>query len=79
MRLGKGQSPPRPPVSGQPSIKVEAVLEDNARLRDELSTVKAALAKEQALYAKRHEDLLALLSTLAPSIPPLQTKPPPTP
>ena len=75
----QGRRPPRPPVSGQPSIKVEAVLEDNARLRDELSAVKAALAEEQALYAKRHEDLLALLSTLAPSIPPLQMKPPPTP
>ena len=69
----------RPPVSEQPSIKLEAVLEDNARLKDELSAVKAALAEEQALSAKRHEDLLALLSTLAPSIPPLQTKPPPAP
>ena len=69
----------RPPISGQPSIKVETVLEDNTHLKDELSAVKAALAEEQALSAKRHEDLLALLSTLAPSIPLLQTKPPPAP
>ena len=75
----QGRRPPRPPVSEQPSIKVEAVLEDNARLKDELSAVKAALAEEQALSAKRHDDLLALLSTLAPSIPPLQTKPPSAP
>ena len=71
----QGRRPPRPPVSGQ----VEAVLEDNARLKDELSAVKAFLAEEQALSAKRHADLLALLSTLAPSIPPLQTNPPPAP
>ena len=71
----QGRRPPRPPVSGQ----VEAVLEDNARLKKELSAVKAAFAEEQARSAKRHEDLLALLSTLAPSIPPLQTKPPPAP
>ena len=75
----QGRRPPRPPVSEQPSTKVEAVLEDNARLKDELSAVKAALAEEQALSAKRYADLLALLSTLAPSIPPLQTKPPPAP
>ena len=75
----QGRRPPRPPVSEQPPITVEAVLEDNARLKDELSTVKAALAEEQALSAKRHEDLLALLSTLAPSIPPLQSKPPSAP
>ena len=75
----QGRRPPRPPVSEQPSTKVEAVLEDNARLKDELSAVKAALAEEQALSAKRHADLLALLSSLAPSIPPLQTKPPPAP
>jgi len=72
----QGRRPPRPPVSRQPSIKVEAVLEDNTRLKDELY---AALAEEQALSAKRHEDLLALLSTLARNIPPLQTKPPPAP
>ena len=69
----------RPPVSEQPSIKVEAILEDTTRLKDELSAVKAAPAAEQALSAKRHEDLLALLSTLAPSIPPLQSQPPPAP
>ena len=82
MTLVKGKQshrPPRPPVSGQPTIKLEAVLEDNARLKDELSAVKAALAEEQARSAKRHADLLALLSTLAPNIPPLQTKPTPAP
>ena len=70
---------PRPPVSKTPSPSVTAVLEDNARLKEELSAVKSALEAEKAISAKRHEELLALLSTLAPSIPPLQTKPPPAP
>ena len=67
----QGPRPPRPPVSEKPSPTVEAVLEDNARLKEELSAVKSALETEKAISAKRHEELLALLSDLAPSIPPL--------
>ena len=75
----QGPRPPRPPVSETPSPSVEAVLEDHARLKEELSAVKSALEAEKAISAKRHEELLALLSSLAPSIPPLQTKPPSAP
>ena len=75
----QGPRPPRPPVSETPSPSVETVLEDHARLKEELSAVKSALEAEKAISAKRHEELLALLSSLAPSIPPLQTKPPSAP
>ena len=75
----QGPRPPRPPVSETPNPSVEAVLEDNARLKEELSAVKSALEAENAISAKRHEELLALLSALAPSIPPLQSRPTPTP
>ena len=75
----QGPRPPRPPVSEKPSPTVEAVLEDNARLKEELSAVKSALETEKAISAKRHEELLALVSDLAPSIPPLQSRPHPTP
>jgi len=42
-------------------------------LKTELIEVKGALAEEKALNAKRHEDLLALLSAL------LEKLSPPTP
>ena len=69
---------PRPPVSGQPS-NVEAVLEENYRLKDELAEVRAALARHQVISAKCFEELHTLFSALAPSIPPFQTQPPPDP
>jgi len=42
----QGPRPPRPPVSETPSPSVAAVLEDNARLKEELSAVKSALEAE---------------------------------
>jgi len=40
-------------------------LEENSRLSAELTAVKAALDEEKALNAKRHEDILAPLSSLS--------------
>jgi len=55
------------PVSGSSSARpsVQTVLHDQVKLKSELSEVKEALAEEKALNAKRHEDLLTLLSTLS--------------
>jgi len=39
-------------------------------LKTELSEVKEALVEEKAQNAKRHEDLLALLSTLSVKLSP---------
>ena len=53
-------------VSGSTSARpsIESVLHDQAKLKSELTEVKDTLAEEKALNAKRHEDLLALLSAL---------------
>jgi len=40
------------------------LLQDQSRLNDELTEVKEALAEEKVLNAKRHEDLLSILSAL---------------
>ena len=54
-----------PPVPGSSSVKIEAALEENSRLSAELTAAKAALDEEKDLNAKRHEDILALLSSLS--------------
>ena len=61
----QGPKPTRPPVPGSSSVKIEAALEENSRLSAELTAVKAALDEEKALNAKRHEDILTLLSSLS--------------
>ena len=60
----QGTKTPHPHVPGSSSIWIEAALEENSRLRAELTAVKTALDEEKALNAKRHEDLFALLSSL---------------
>jgi len=68
----QGARTPFPPVLGSsssgPSIK--ALLQDQSRLKTKLTEVKGALAEEKALNAKRHEDLLALLSALSAKLSP---------
>jgi len=56
-----------PPVPGSSSSgpSIEALLQDQSRLKTELTEVKGALSEEKALNSKGHEDLFALLS--APS------------
>jgi len=68
----QGPRIPFPPVpsisSSEPSV--DALLQDQSRLKTELTEVKEALAKEKAQHAKRHEDLLALLSALSAKLSP---------
>ena len=66
----QGTNTPRPPVPGSSSDKVEAVLEHHSRLSAELNAVKAALDEEKALNTKRHEDILALLTSLSAKLSP---------
>ena len=68
----QGARTPFPPVSGSSSSgpSVEALLQDQSRLKTELTEVKGALAEEKALNAKHHEDLLALLSALSAKLSP---------
>ena len=54
--------------SSEPSV--DALLQDQSRLKTELTEVKEALAEEKAQNAKRHEDLLALLFTLSAKLSP---------
>ena len=49
------------------------LLQDQLRLKDELTEVKKALAEEKDLNSTRHEDLLSILSTLTAKF----TSPPP--
>jgi len=68
----QGARTPLPPVPGSPSSgpTVEALLQDQSRLKTEFTEVKGALAEEKALNAKRHEDLLALFSALSTKLSP---------
>jgi len=70
--LEQGTRTPCPPVLGSTSVRlsVETVLQDHSRLKSELTEVKEALAEKKALNAKRHEDLLALLSALSAKLSP---------
>ena len=60
------------PVPGNFSSgsSVGALLQDQSQLKIELTEVKGALAEEKTLNAKRHEDLLALLSVLSAKLSP---------
>ena len=61
----QGTNTSRPPVPGSSSVNVEVVLEHNSRLNAEINAVKAALDEEKTLNTKRHEDILALLTSLS--------------
>jgi len=68
----QGERTPFPPIPGSSSNgpSAEALLQDQSRLKTELTEVKGALAEEKTLHAKRHEDLLALLSALSAKLSP---------
>jgi len=70
--LEQGTRTPCPPVLDGTLVRpsVETILQDQSRLKYELTEVKKALAEEKALNAKRHEDLLALLSALSAKLSP---------
>ena len=63
----QGTRTPFPPVLGSSSSgpSFDALLQDQSQLQTDLTKVKGALAEEKDLNAKRHEDLLALLSALS--------------
>jgi len=62
----QGPRTPFTPVPGPSSsgALLDTLLQDQNRLKDELSKVKEVLAEEKPLNAKRHEDLLSILSAL---------------
>ena len=62
-----------PPVPSRASSEppIEVLLQDQTRLKTELTAVKEALAEEKAQNAKGHDDLLSLLSTLSTKLSPL--------
>jgi len=66
----QGPKPTRPRVPSSSLVKIEAALEENSQLSAELTAIKAALDEEKALNAKRHKDILALLSLSAKFSPP---------
>ena len=74
---GSEQGPRTPftPVPGSSSsgTALNTLLQDQNRLKDELSEVKAALAEEKAMNAKCHEDLLSAITALTAQL----SSPPP--
>ena len=64
----QGLRTPFGPVSGSASTSstptFDALVQDQLLLKGEISEVKQALAKEKALNAKRHEDLLSAIAAL---------------
>ena len=63
-KQGPRTSFPHVPSSSSSKPSVDALLLDQNRLKTELTEVRAALAKEKALNAKRHEALMSILSIL---------------
>jgi len=77
----QGPRTPFPPVPGSSSCEpsVDALLLDQSLLKTKLAEVKAALAEEKVLNAKRHEHLMSILSTLSAKLsspPPWNSLPP---
>ena len=63
-----------PPVFGSSSgTSIEALFQDQIRLKTELTDVEGALAEEKELNAKRREDLLVILAALTAKL----SSPPP--
>jgi len=62
----QGPRTPFPPVPGSSSSEssVDALLLDQSQLKTELAEVRAVLAEEKALNAKRHEALMSILPVL---------------
>lgn len=60
---------PVPERTSAPS-SVDSVIHEQAKLKTELSAVKEASTEEKALNAKRHHDLLTLLSALSAKLTP---------
>ena len=61
---------PLVPGSSAGGSSLDGILQDQSRLKAELSEVKASLAKEKALNATCHENLLAVLSALTVKLSP---------
>ena len=66
---------PRTPFASVPDTfssgpSVDALLQDQSRLKTELTEVKEALAEEKAQNTKHYEDLLALLFALLAKLSP---------
>ena len=61
-----------PPVSDSSSggSSIEALFQDQRRLKTELTDVKGGLTEEKELNAKHHEDLLAILAALTAKLSP---------
>ena len=61
-----------PPVSGSSSSgsSIEALVQNQTRLKTELTDVKGVLAEEKELNAKSHENLLAILAALTAKLSP---------
>ena len=68
----QGMQTPTPPVlrSSSSGRSVEALQQEQLRLQAELTTVKGVLVEEKELSAKRHEDLLAILTALTGKLSP---------
>ena len=62
----QGIQTPTPPIPSSSSSRasVEALQQEQHRLQAELTSVKGVLAEEKELSAKRHEDLLPILTAL---------------
>ena len=63
----QGHRTPFSPIPGRASSEppIEVLLQDQTRLKTELTAVKDELAAEKAQNAKCHADLLSLLSALS--------------
>jgi len=63
---------PTPPVSRRSSSQPpdSALPQEQQHLQDEITTMKGAFQEEKELNAKRHEDLLAILTALQAKLSP---------
>ena len=67
----QGPRTPFTPVSGtaSSSVSLDALVQDEIQMKDEITAVKTAVAEEKDLNAKRHDALLAAIAALAVNFP----------
>mgnify|MGYP007039552703 CR=1 FL=1 len=62
--FGPSPSPVPSEAASSSTSTVEALVQDQLHLKEEIAEVKHALSEEKALNAQRHEDILRALSAL---------------
>jgi len=73
--VGPGPSPVPSEAASSSTSTIEALVQDQLHLKEEIAKVKHAVSEEKALNAQRHEDILRALSALMAKFAPPSASP----